>query len=699
MKDQHADVPADHGTRPLSLAEGLLILLPISLLGNFVGLALRYPDVGAAVLFPPYAALTSLLLVSRRRNWVWYIVGSSVTHFLAFWPQFSLSWVVWADAANIARALVAAVLLQRFFRGSPHLNSIRALSLFVFCAVLVAPAVAATIGAANVVLHRASPDYWHSWSAWFISNALTGLVILPAFIIALEYIAGWRRLRVNAARVAEALALAIALGATCAFAFLGGGDPGLLAVPLYAPLPVLIWAALRFGAGGASLTLMVVTFAAIWSVDRATGPFAGGSLDSNVLTLQVFALLTTAPVLCLAATAAARQGMVDLHRALLASLQDHVAILDSEGIVVEVNDSWRRFATSAARLFHRVREGDDYVTACRSGAEHGDMAAAGVLAGLTSVLNGPHRRFEIEYGDEHGGRIASYTLSVEALERSDGGAVVTRADITARRRVQMEMEEQRREVSYLARVTVLGQLSGAIAHELNQPLTAILSNAQTAQRLLEHRPPDLEEVADIMRDIVGDDKRAAAVIQRLRELLKRGDTRLQPVDARELLGEVLDLSRTELMTRQVNATATIESSLPTFLGDRVQLQQVLLNLILNGCEAMSATAPPKRRLVLTAAADSAGAVRFAVRDCGTGIPPEIIDRLFEPFVTTKSDGLGLGLSISRTIVTAHGGRLWAENNDDGGATLYCVLPVMDPSRPVTGARNHQPPAAVQAGSG
>ena len=186
MKDQHADVPADHGTRPLSLAEGLLILLPISLLGNFVGLALRYPEVGTAVLFPPYAALTSLLLVSRRRDWVWYIVGGSVTHFLASWPQFSLSWVVWADVANIARALVAAVLLQRFFRGSPHVNSIRALSRFVFCAVLVAPAVAATIGAANVVLHRASPDYWHPWSAWFISNALTGLVILPAFIIALS---------------------------------------------------------------------------------------------------------------------------------------------------------------------------------------------------------------------------------------------------------------------------------------------------------------------------------------------------------------------------------------------------------------------------------------------------------------------------------------------------------------------------------
>ncbi|HEY4588499.1 MAG TPA: ATP-binding protein, partial [Thermoanaerobaculia bacterium] len=153
------------------------------------------------------------------------------------------------------------------------------------------------------------------------------------------------------------------------------------------------------------------------------------------------------------------------------------------------------------------------------------------------------------------------------------------------------------------------------------------------------------------------------------------------IEGGELVGEVLALAHTELITRQVSATAVVEPALPSFVGDRVQLQQVLLNLVLNGCEAMSAAAASDRRLVLTAGADAAGNVCFAVRDCGTGIPPELIERLFEPFVTTKPDGLGLGLSISQTIVAAHGGRLWAENNAAGGATLHCLLPSRRTSQP------------------
>ena len=153
-------------------------------LGHFVGAALRYRMLGSRRSFRPMRLSSSLLLVSRRRDLGLVTSSGRARSRISSRPgrSSSLSWVVWADVANIARALVAAVLLQRFFRGSPHVNSIRALSRFVFRAVLVAPAVAATIGAANVVLHRASPDYWHPWSAWFISNALTGLVILPAFI-------------------------------------------------------------------------------------------------------------------------------------------------------------------------------------------------------------------------------------------------------------------------------------------------------------------------------------------------------------------------------------------------------------------------------------------------------------------------------------------------------------------------------------
>jgi two-component system sensor kinase FixL len=241
----------------------------------------------------------------------------------------------------------------------------------------------------------------------------------------------------------------------------------------------------------------------------------------------------------------------------------------------------------------------------------------------------------------------------------------------------MEIEEQRRQLSHLARVAVLGQLSGAFAHELNQPLTAILSNAEAAREVLRRRPDAQQHVAGMLDDIVAADRRASAVIHRLRALLKRGDRRIQVIDTKLMIEEVLELAHTELITRRVEVSSVVSPILPALWGDKVQLQQVLLNLILNGCEAMAATTESDRRLVLMAEIDGPHSVHFAVRDSGTGISPELMDSLFEPFVTTKPDGLGLGLSISRTIVAAHGGRLWAENNGGGGAIMHCVLPVTE----------------------
>jgi two-component system sensor kinase FixL len=266
-----------------------------------------------------------------------------------------------------------------------------------------------------------------------------------------------------------------------------------------------------------------------------------------------------------------------------------------------------------------------------------------------------------------------YTLTMEALERSDGGAVVTRTDVTVRRLAQLELEEQRRELSHLARAAVLGQLSGALAHELNQPLTAILSNADAARRLLANEPLDREELGEILEDIASEDRRAADVIRQLRAFFKRGEADPQTLDTEEVVREVMALAHEEMITRGVRATASLEPGIAAVRGDRIGLQQVLLNLILNGCEAMSTTATTERVLSLRVGTDD-GYVHFSVHDRGTGIDPAVMDRLFEPFVTTKREGLGLGLSISRTIVTAHGGQLWAENNADGGATLHCLLP-------------------------
>ena len=675
-----------------------MLFAPVALLGNEIGAALRYPDLGSAVLFPPYAALAAALVVSAPRVWGWYILVGFVAHFVTHWPHWSVSWVIFADVANVARAVTGAVLLRQLFKGRPRLDSLRLLTGFVLSAAFIAPAVGATLGAANVVVHGASASYWEPWSAWLLSNALTGLTMLPAFVLVGGNRAAWRWPALDRQRAIEALALAAALAMAALVAFVvPTGGTWNVTLHFYAPLPALIWAALRFGPGGASVALTAVTFAAIWGADRGGGPFLGSSPDEDVLALQVFVLLTSLPVLCIAAISSSRQRIVQLHRALLESVHEHVAILDPRGAILEVNDAWRRFADRPENaMFRRAREGNNYVTACRITADEGNITAARVFAGVTSVLDRQERRFEIEF-DLPGDRHESYALSIEALAQPHGGAIVRRTNVTARRRAQAEIEEQRRQLSHLARVTVLGQLSGALAHELNQPLAAIGSNADAARRILGQHPTDYVELDAILTDIVSANHRAAQVIRRLRAMLNRGETRMAPLDTAELVQDVLELAHAELITRRVIASAVLAPNLPQVLGDRVQLQQVLLNLVLNASEAMSVNDPQDRRLSLIATTDARRNVQISVRDCGIGIPPNLIDRLFEPFVTTKPQGLGLGLSISRTIVAAHGGRLWAQNNTDRGATVHCLLvaaPVVHDHDTVTtlgnGAAHHQP---------
>jgi len=666
-----------------------LLFLPIALLANTIGSALRYPDIGAAVLFPAYAVLTAVLVVSPRRQWVWYILAGGAAHFVTHWPHWSVSWVLLADVANIARAITAAVILRRLFNGPPRLDSLSTLAGFIIGAALVAPVVGATIGAANVVLHGASASYWQPWRAWFLSNALTGLTILPAFVLAAGTNVRWRWPVTSRRRTLEAIALATAVLGSAALAFV---VPAIgtwhVALHFYAPLPALIWAALRFGPGGASAALTATTFAAILGADLGTGPFRTAALDEDVLALQLFVFLTTIPVLCIAAISTSRQRIVHLHRALLASVHDHIAILDASGVVVEVNDGWRRFVLRTDRdlaSFRRARVGDDYVAECRAAAESGDAFAVSVFAGVTGVLERREQRFDIEFDDGRNGRHERYALTIEPLARLAGGAIVRRYDVTARHRAQMESEEQRRQLSHLARVTVLGQLSGALAHELNQPLAAIGSNADAARLLLSQHPINYAELEAILTDITTSNHRAAQVIRRLRAMLNRGEARLLPIDTAELVTEVLELAHAELITRRVNATPVVGPNLPPVLEDRVQLQQVLLNLLLNACEAMASNPLPDRRLSLIVTADATQNVLFSVRDCGTGIPENLLHRLFEPFVTTKPEGLGLGLSISRTIIAAHGGRLWAQNNADQGATVHCLLPstLVEPERSAT----------------
>ena len=233
--------------------------------------------------------------------------------------------------------------------------------------------------------------------------------------------------------------------------------------------------------------------------------------------------------------------------------------------------------------------------------------------------------------------------------------------------------EQRLELAHLGRVAVVGELSATLAHEMTQPLTAILANARAGQRLLQADGAATAELRAILEDIAADDRRAWEVIDHVRRLVKKDGAKPQLLSTNEVVSEVLALLRTDLQHRGVLVSTRLCEPAPLVLGDRVQLQQVLLNLVMNSCDAMSDTPPGERMLVVSTT--MGGDARIEVRDRGSGIAPDALARVFEPFVTTKRDGLGLGLAICRSILAAHGGHISATNNPERGATFVVSLPL------------------------
>lgn len=267
-------------------------------------------------------------------------------------------------------------------------------------------------------------------------------------------------------------------------------------------------------------------------------------------------------------------------------------------------------------------------------------------------------------------------------QSKDGASQVmgTIMDITERRKMQEEVQHHQQSVAHLARVGIVGELSAALAHELNQPLTAIMSNAQAAQRMLGKTPVDMEELSGAIADIIEDDMRAGDVIHHLRSLLKDNQSSLGLCDLNSLVHESLSLTRSDLISRHISVTRELYAQPLPVIGDDVQLQQVVLNLILNAAEAIAAQKERKGQLTVSTGVSGSFA-HLKVSDNGTGIPPNILDKLFDPFFTTKQSGMGLGLSICQAIVTRHAGRIWVTNNDDHGATFHVSLPLTQAAAP------------------
>lgn len=294
---------------------------------------------------------------------------------------------------------------------------------------------------------------------------------------------------------------------------------------------------------------------------------------------------------------------------------------------------------------------------------------------------GTAQPYEKEYFHKNGDRVPVLVGGATFEEKSDEGVAFV-LDLTDRKRAEAAIRESEQrysevqnELAHANRVATMGQLSASIAHEVMQPIAATVTNAQVALRFLNAQPPNLEEARQALGDIVKAGNRATDVIQRIRTLIKKAPPRKDALEINRAILEVIALTRGEIVKNGVSVQTQLAEGLPLIQGDRVQLQQVILNLIINAVEAMSAVSEGARELLISTGKDASGGVLVAVRDSGSGLNPESVARLFDAFYTTKPGGMGMGLSICRSIVEAHGGRIWASRTAAPGTVLQCMLPV------------------------
>jgi two-component system sensor kinase FixL len=644
-------------------------------LGVKVGFALTFDPHPIAVLWPPNAILLAALLVAPARWWGWLIGAAFAAHLVAqLEASVPAAMVLCWFLTNAAEALIGAVCVRRYTRQGPLLFSLGSVTVFIAFAVVLAPFLTSFLDAGFVTLIGwGTAGYWELWSARFFSNVLTTLTIVPP-IVAFAAERGSPLRWGDPSKIAEAALLLTSAIAVCiAVFFLGPAESGATVALVYLPLPFLLWAALRFGPAGASTLFVIVAFAAVWSASHGHGPFSTNSPHENAFAVQVFLMFVAVTLLCLTAAVQERRDAEGRLRdseerfaTAFRSSPDAMSIQrKSDGRIIEINDRWKDIIG-----FRRAEA---------VGRTGWDLGLYGDEAEYTRFLaligeHGGAREAELALRSREGREILGL-IAAESVEMGgESCIIVTMRDMTAQRSAELEAREQRQQLTHLTRVATVGELSGALAHELNQPLTAILSNAQAAQRFLARDPVDLTEIREILGDIVEADKRAGLVIRRLRTMLKKGEVQFAPLDLNEVLADVLDLAHGDLVTRNVTVATRFNLGAPLVSGDRVELQQLFLNLVSNACEAMGGLDLVRRELVISTSYEWDGTVQAAVTDRGRGIPPERMGRLFEPFYTTKEQGLGLGLAICRTIATAHGGRIWGENSAEGGATFTVSLP-------------------------
>jgi len=640
--------------------------------GALIGQSLRFPNSHLFLIWPPTAILLAALLLTPPRRWWIFLLAVAPVHIIVqLHDGVPALGILSQLVGNFGQALVAALSMRYFVKGQLRLDSFRAVTVFVLCAVIFAPFLVSGIAAYLYVLSGWEHEYWYVWRARVLSNALSTLMIIPPVLMAFGSGVAktsspprWRYIEFGGLTAGLVLTGYTALGNQAAV-------PALL----YAPLPFLLWAAVRFEIGILSLSLLVAAYLAFLRTSSGLGPFTMQSAAENALSLQLFLITVFLPLMFLAALISERR---DKEAALRGSEARYRAL-----VMATANMVWQANA-----------KGEGFLVSPRwqelTGQSEDDASNFGWLKALHPKDQERSERLWKQAMTQK--RMYEDEFQVRARDRSyrhfhvqavpiitpDGAVhewIGAAVDITQERETALTVQRQRDELAHVARISTMGELAASLAHELNQPLTAILTNAQAAQRFLAADPASVGEVRDILRDIVEDDRRAGEVIRRVRELVRKRNLEIAALDLETIVRDVVMLIHSDAILHNVNILLQMDPGAPKVHGDKVQLQQVVLNLLLNAFQAMKDCPVTERQVTVRTELDDGHKVIVAVSDRGEGLKDDQLDKIFQPFYTTKENGLGLGLAISRSIVEAHGGRLWAQNNPDRGATICFTVPL------------------------
>lgn len=655
-----------------------LLLLAFSLtyyIGVRIGFAFTVSSNAVSLLWPPSAILLTALLQCAPRAWGWLLLAALPAHLIS---QISAGvplpmascWYV----SSVSEALLAATLIRGVLGRAPRFDRVRDAVVYLLAGVLAAPVLTSFLDAGLVAFvgWRYGSDYWTVFRMRLFSNALAAIIVPPLVITLLNYRFSLV-CKAHRAFQVEAAALMAVLCAISFGVFHAPKSAGEAAMYVYAPLPLLVWAAVRIGVGGVSACVAAVALLAITGTLRGTGPFVLATHDISVLALHIFLIIMASSVMLLAAALAELReaGSAALQREERLDLALNAARMGAwEWDLVTDSISWRWAGDSGEVVANEVSP------SCELLAKVHPHDRAHLVAAIRAARE-LGRADEVECRFLCDGRVR-WIRGLGKVQVDSAGTpqamIGVCIDTTQRKHLEMQQHSQREKLAHLMRTATLGELSGTLAHELSQPLAAILLNAHAGRQELRRTSPRMQEIGAILDDIAADDERAGEVISRLRALFRREPVEKEQVQVAECISSILDLEHGDLIIRNVAVDLNIHPALPPVTAVHAQLQQVLLNLIVNACEAMAGKSG--ERWLHIAAVSHAGEVRVEVSDNGSGV--EDFERIFEPFYSTKGRGVGLGLAIARNIIAAHGGRLWGANNAAGGATFFIALPASAP---------------------